>query len=198
VTYTFTNRPIGYGRYEPEGIYLNAPFAGLGPIVQTWGESPDYYGQFTYNGVPLRGYIGIGFAIPVGTQVLAVDDGRVMETGHDRDGFGRYIKLDHGWGESFMACLQHVHVESGQTVSRHDCIGASGRIPYTKQARLHFGIRIHPYNRFDGWGGFTNPLPFLDPTCIDFPDTLETTENGSVETISPLPIAAESAGMRRP
>ena len=58
---------------------------------------------------------------------------------------------------------------------------------------LHFAIRVFPYNRFDGWGGFADPLPFMDPTNLQFSSELN--DNAHFE---PPPMVDEVQGMRRP
>ena len=46
------------------------------------------------------------------------------------------------------------------------------------QPHLHFAVRISPYNRFDGWGGFANPLLFLDPSDLIILDVLMPRQSG--------------------
>ena len=95
MTFKFMTQPLASGLYEPEGIYLYTPFAGRWPIVQFWGEQADYYAQFKYNGVALKGHIGLDFAMPFGTGIHAVDQGSVIESSYELHGFGRYLKVEH-------------------------------------------------------------------------------------------------------
>jgi murein DD-endopeptidase MepM/ murein hydrolase activator NlpD len=191
MSYKFVRQPLASGLYEPEGVYLSAPFTGQGRILQTWGANPAYYAQFKYNGTSLRGHIGIDFGLSPETALLAVDQGRVMEISYEPDGFERYIKIEHHWGESFYAYVGDIVIESGQLVGRGDEIGvvdAQGAIPY-----FHFAIRIFPYNRFDGWGGFSDPLPFMDPSSL-----LSENEFDALTVFEPPAMAVENQGMRRP
>ncbi len=65
MSFPFTATPLQPGRYEPEGLYLSSPFPGSQvPITQLFGENPDFYRQFVYSGVPLRGHNGIDFGSP--------------------------------------------------------------------------------------------------------------------------------------
>jgi hypothetical protein len=77
--YKFMTQPLLAGIYEPEGIYLSTPFEGSWPVVQFWGQHPDHYAQYRYNGVPLKGHTGIDIALQPGSHLFAVDNGRVME-----------------------------------------------------------------------------------------------------------------------
>lgn len=199
---------IGFGRYEPEGIYLAPPLQYRAPIVQQWGDNGTFYKNFTYNGVPLRGYMGLGFDARIGSAVHTVEPGRVTEVSIERGGLGRYIKLEHRWGESLYGCLRRVDVESGQTVRQGERLGQTGTIDGTTHRRLHIGLRIAPYNRFDGWGGFTNPLPFFDPQAIYFSQESEELVNEELineelkvvedKSFPPLPMPVEHSTMRRP
>jgi murein DD-endopeptidase MepM/ murein hydrolase activator NlpD len=149
------------GQFEPEGIYLSLPLEGSTLLLQAWGEHPDFHARYTYNGVRLKGHVGIDLQAPAGTWVLAADAGRVMEISVEPRGFGRYIKLEHSWGESLYAGIASPTVDAGQSVPRGHRLA---RIEATRNpfpAHLHFAIRIAPYNRFDGWGGFSDPLPYL-------------------------------------
>ncbi len=192
--YKFMTQPLVSGLYEPEGIYLSTPFENSNPIIQFWGQHPEYYGQFRYNGIPLKGHIGIDFAMQPGTNLIAVDNGRVMEISYEMGGFERYIKLEHRWGESFYAYIGEILVESGQLIKRNELIARSGANSAGLAPHLHFCIRTVPYNRFDGWGGFTDPLPFLSPTNIILYEETDENENA----FQPHPMANERPGMRRP
>jgi murein DD-endopeptidase MepM/ murein hydrolase activator NlpD len=169
VSFEFIKQPIGRGAFEPEGIYLHKPFDGRQPIVQLWGENPDYYVRFKPGGVALLGHNGIDFGAPIGTKLLAVDRGRVIAIGNDLAGFGRYLRLQHNWGESLYAHLQGFAVEAGQYVRRGQLIGYAGNTSTSAGPHLHFGMRVAPYLRADGWGGYTDPLPFLDAEDVILP-----------------------------
>lgn len=195
MSFKFVNQPLATGLYEPEGIYLYTPFAGRCPLVQFWGENAEYYSQYKYNGVPIKGHIGLDFVMPRGTNIYAADQGRVIEISYEAQGFGRYIKVDHSWGESLYAYLDEVTVDSGQIVARGAWLGYSGDGNGSVPPHLHFGIRIKPYNRFDGWGGFADPLPFLSPADLLLPSEEEWNVPSN---FNPPPMALERLSMRRP
>jgi murein DD-endopeptidase MepM/ murein hydrolase activator NlpD len=210
------------GQFEPEGIYLALPLELFALdthplLLQGWGEHPEFHGRSTYNGVRLKGHPGLDIAAPPGTWVLAADAGRVVEISVEPGGFGRYIKLEHAWGESLYAGIAASAVDAGQSVPRGHRLAridgtpispARSAIPsesghgernrQTFPSHLHFAIRIHPYNRFDGWGGFTDPLPYL------YAPTLETVPlDPKIEQQSPAaenlpPMLVERPNARRP
>ena len=185
-------------QYEPEGIFLTLPLEGAPRILQGWGDHPDYYSRYTYNGVQLKGHIGIDLAAPAGAWVLAVDAGRVVEISVEPGGFGQYVKLEHAWGESLYAHIMAPAVDSGQSISRGVRLARVEGTRRRPQPHLHFAIRITPYNRFDGWGGFSDPLAFLY-----WPD-----QGGSLDVVAAddwpahpddlPPMLVERPGQRRP
>lgn len=195
MTFKFLVQPLLSGLYEPEGIYLHTPLEGRWPLVQRWGEHAEFYSQFKYNSIPLKGHVGLDFAAPVGTPVYAVAPGRVTELSYEPQGFGRYVKVEHGWGESFYAGLDEVAVDSGQVVTRGALLGYSGDNQGKVAPHLHFGLRIKPFQRFDGWGGFSDPLPFLSSADLLLPD--DDAVNPEIDW-EPSPMAVEVQGMRRP
>ncbi len=166
MSFEFTTRPIAAAAYEPEGIYLSAPFNGRQRIGQRWGENPGKYRHFRIANVPLQGHNGLDFALSIGTPILATDNGQVIEIGFDREGYGRFIVLQHRWGESLYAHLRGFSVEAGQRLDRNSRIGFAGNTGASAEPHLHFGIRIHPYDRTDGWGGYTDPLPFFEDSAL--------------------------------
>lgn len=204
MSFKFLTQPLSNGRYEPEGIYLALPMAGACRIMQSWGDNAEFYHNFRYNGVPLKGHNGVDFYTTPGAAILAVDEGRVVELGNERQGFGRYIKVEHSWGESLYANVGEILVDSGQLVRRNDQLAQTNSMTmHTANAYLHFSIRIRPYNRFDGWGGFSDPLPFLDPTQLHFVDIEAPLETGSQYenqpvTPKPHPMLQETKIYRRP
>jgi murein DD-endopeptidase MepM/ murein hydrolase activator NlpD len=192
--YKFTSQPLAAGLYEPEGIYLSTPFDNPAPVIQFFGQYPEHYTQFRYHGVPLKGHVGVDFALEPGSHLFAVDDGRVVEISFEADGFERYVKLDHRWGESLYALVGEIAVDTGQAVRRNEFVARSSRTSQGLPPHLHFGIRIHPYSRFDGWGGFTDPLPFLNPSHVILPEA----GDDARPVIPPHAMPIERPGLRRP
>ncbi len=166
------------------GVYLHPPFAGRFPIGQLWGENSNFYARFNYDGVPLLGHNGIDFSTPEGTPLFAVDDGVVRQVGFEPGGFGNYILLSHAWGESIYAHLSAIDVAPEQPVVRGQSIGRSGNTGGSTGPHLHFAIRVNPYQRTDGWGGFSDPLPVLPPDAYMLPDYI----------LDPAPAIAQVAG----
>jgi len=203
MTYKFLTRPLDDGAYEPEGIYLSAPIAGECRAIQFWGDNSEHYRQFHYHGVPLKGHNGIDFRISPNTYVLAVDPGRITEIGEERGGIGHYIKIEHRWGESLYGHIDTILIDAGQHVKRGDQIAMVGDSEILAQSiareahstYLHFGIRIKPFNRFDGWGGFTDPLPYLNPATLILP--IESTFDDEA-MVTPHSMVREQATTRRP
>ena len=173
--FKFTNQPLQEGLYEPEGIYLNLPYAGDGVVLQPFGGEEHHMESLTYNGMPLRGHNGIDFGVSPSSTLLAVDKGRVAEISYDPCGLGRYIKLSHDWGESLYALIGDATVDSGHHVERAESLGRAGDefALDGKWALLHFGIRILPFNRFDGWGGYVNPINYFSADDLRFPEIQE-------------------------
>lgn len=149
---------------NPDKISLHHPVVDpqYRRVTQPFGARPEYYSQFKIDGVPLKGHEGIDFGTPVGSLIQAVYDGTVVESADQGGvGYGRYIKLSHSWGESVYAHLEYQMVRVGETVSGGEIIARSGATGNVTGAHLHFGLRISPFNRKDGWGGYTDPAPFL-------------------------------------
>jgi len=195
MAFKFTAQPLVSGLYEPEGIYLSTPFEARSAILQFWGENAEFYSQYTYNSVTLKGHVGLDFALQPGARILAVDLGRVIELSEEPGGFGRYLKVEHAWGESLYANLDELAVDAGQEVRRGAFLGTAMPNEHTAtEAHFHFGIRIKPFNRFDGWGGFTDPLPFLSSADLRLLEE-DLDDQGH---FAPHPMLLERLGMRRP
>lgn len=160
-------------------------------VTQVFGARPEFYSQYKIDGVPLKGHEGIDFGTPIGSTIVAVDAGRVAETADQGSkGYGKYVKLIHAWGETVYAHLTAHSVAVGDQVSRGEPIGFSGNTGNSSGPHLHFGIRVKPFDRKDGWGGYTNPAPFLVNTPVN-PAPTPT----AVSVIAAIRMAAEQAGL---
>jgi murein DD-endopeptidase MepM/ murein hydrolase activator NlpD len=186
--------PNGVRLLAPESvskeIRVGSPFQEPMPMTQGWGSHPAFYSKFKYDGVPLKGHNGLDFAVPMRTLLIAVDAGNVKRTGFEPNGFGHFVLLRHDWGESLYAHLEEVHVQRDQTIDSAQVVGLSGNTGASTGPHLHFGIRIIPYHRRDGWGGFANPIPFMALAKSVWPDP--------VEDRDPTPMGEETLENPRP
>jgi hypothetical protein len=178
------------------GQFLHAPFDGSYGTSQLWGENPAYYARYNYDGVALKGHNGIDFLTPTGTLLYAADGGEVAQAGFEAGGFGNYILLRHSWGESIYAHLDSLGVTAGQVVARGQYIGVSDNSGGSTGAHLHFAIRINPYQRTDGWGGFSDPLPYLPPSSFVLPAYVQ--DPASLAIAAALPAPSGQANRQNP
>ncbi len=155
-------------------INLGKPFVGNWRVTQLMADRPDFYKKFSYDGVPLRGHNGVDFGTPNGTKLLATDDGEVVQVGYEAAGFGNFVKLSHEWGESVYAHMEKVSVKEKDKVKRGDVLGLADNTGNSSGPHLHFGVRIFPNKRGDGWGGYHDPIPFMNPADVIIPDNIRT------------------------
>lgn len=153
-------------------IHVRRPLADRWVLSQGWGAWPELYRQITYDGVPLKGHNGLDFAAPVGTPIVATDAGVVKRVDFEAGGFGNFVLLEHTWGESLYAHLAEVQVRPQIHVTAGQTLALSGKTGRCYGAHLHFGIRLFPYRRTDGWGGFCDPTPFLEPATAGAPHAI--------------------------
>ncbi len=142
-------------------IQISRPCGAQWPLTQGWGSWPEFYAQFLYDGVPLKGHNGLDFGTPENTSITACDAGSVLRIGFEAGGFGNFVIMRHAWGESLYAHLNRIDLLEGSPVKAGEQIALSGNTGAGTGAHLHFGIRITPYRRTDGWGGFCDPTPFM-------------------------------------
>lgn len=101
-------------------------------------------------------HFGMDFTAPRGTPVYASGDGRVTRADNGASGYGRHIRIDHGYGyESLYAHLYKYKVRRGQKVKRGDLIGFVGSSGRSEAPHLHYeifkdGARINPINFYYG------------------------------------------------
>ncbi len=177
-----------------DAVRLGKPFEGTWRVTQLFGDRPEFYGQYSYDGVKLRGHNGVDFGTPNGTVLLATDDGTVAQVGYEAGGFGNFVKLSHTWGDSIYAHMERVSVKEGDTLHRGDALGVGDNTGNSSGPHLHFAVRIYPYRRGDGWGGYCDPVPFMNATDVIIPDGIRTLG----PTLPPPGMTPDQPGRERP
>ena len=101
-------------------------------------------------------HFGMDFTAPRGTPVYATGDGIVKRADASSSGFGKHIRIDHGYGYvSLYAHLYKYNVRKNQKVKRGDLIGFVGSTGRSEAPHLHYevhkdGERINPINFYYG------------------------------------------------
>jgi murein DD-endopeptidase MepM/ murein hydrolase activator NlpD len=99
---------------------------------------------------------GMDFTAPRGTPIYASGDGVVTRADNRASGFGKHIRIDHGYGYvTIYAHLSRYNVKRRQKVKRGDLIGFVGSTGRSEAPHLHYevrkdGQRINPINFYYG------------------------------------------------
>ncbi|KPM31141.1 peptidase M23 [Croceitalea dokdonensis DOKDO 023] len=99
---------------------------------------------------------GMDFTAPRGTPIFATGDGEVTRADNNSSGYGKHIRIDHGYGYmSLYAHLSKYNVTKGQKVKRGDLIGFVGNTGRSEAPHLHYEVwkdkeRINPINFYYG------------------------------------------------
>ncbi len=103
-----------------------------------------------------RMHRGMDFTAPKGTPIYASGDGKVIRADNNSSGFGKHVRIDHGFGyKSIYAHMSKYNVKRGQRVKRGDLIGFVGNTGRSEAPHLHYevwkdGDRINPINFYYG------------------------------------------------
>ncbi len=101
-------------------------------------------------------HYGMDFTAPRGTPVYATGDGVVKRADASAAGYGKHIRIDHGFGyESLYAHLYKYNIRKNQKVKRGDLIGFVGSTGRSEAPHLHYevfkdGEKINPINFYYG------------------------------------------------
>jgi murein DD-endopeptidase MepM/ murein hydrolase activator NlpD len=99
---------------------------------------------------------GMDFTAPRGTPIYASGDGVVVRADSRATGYGRHVRIDHGYGYvSLYAHMYKYNVKKNQKVKRGDLIGFVGSSGRSQAPHLHYEIfkddkRINPINFYYG------------------------------------------------
>jgi murein DD-endopeptidase MepM/ murein hydrolase activator NlpD len=87
-------------------------------------------------------HFGIDLAGPYGIEIHATGDGVITTSHYNRDGYGKEIVVDHGFGYSTrFAHLQEFLVKPGDKVYRGQVIGLMGSTGRSTGPHLHYEVR---------------------------------------------------------
>ncbi len=85
---------------------------------------------------------GVNFAVPMGTQVKAADNGVVAYAGSELKGYGQLVLIRHA--NNFVSAYAHnsqLKVKRGDRIKRGQVIALAGKSGDVNQPQLHFELR---------------------------------------------------------
>ncbi|WP_373534257.1 peptidoglycan DD-metalloendopeptidase family protein [Microcoleus sp.] len=102
-----------------------------------------------------RMHKGIDIAGPIGTPIMAADNGVVTYAQWNDGGYGYLVEITHADGsETVYAHNSRILVQKGQTVAQGEQISEMGSTGFSTGPHLHF--EVHPAGQ-----GAVNPMAFL-------------------------------------
>lgn len=129
-------------------------------------------GQRVMNGRKMNSHAGVDIAAPLGTDVVAAGDGKVVMTAPNLFYSGNMITIDHGYGlQTMYAHLNKIKVKNGQLVKKGEVIAEVGQTGRVTGPHLHWGaaikgVRFNPHSLLQLKGGESqqsfNPCGFTN------------------------------------
>lgn len=124
------------------------PSVGTGSfLMPTSGRLTSSYGRRWG-----RNHEGIDIGAKTGTPIYAADNGIIIESEYQSNGYGNIVKIDHQNGYiSYYAHCSKLYANVGDVVAKGDLIAAVGNTGRSTGPHLHFEIRYNgvvknPYN----------------------------------------------------
>lgn len=145
---------------ETKGNFPSLP----SPIREDWESAvSSMYGYrldpFTRN---VGFHTGIDIAKPTGTELVAVFDGQVIDTGYD-SGYGNYLVIQSEAGQTVLyGHCNSVEVSEGSEVNMGERVGTVGNTGNSTGSHLHFELRDSDGNRL-------NPYFYLSSEIAEDP-----------------------------
>jgi len=116
-----------------------------------FGDQRIYY--YKGNEIDRSMHMGVDLASLAQTPIQAANNGRVI-LARDLGIYGNSVVIDHGQGLcTLYGHLSSIHVSEGQTVTKGEVIGNSGKSGLATGDHLHFGVLVHgvPVNPIEWW-----------------------------------------------
>jgi murein DD-endopeptidase MepM/ murein hydrolase activator NlpD len=125
----------------------------ISPADPTWLTSSYGYriDPFTHRRASHK---GIDIAGPLGLDIHATGDGKVILVNKGRWGYGHEVRVDHGYGYvTIYGHMDEILVKKGQKVKRGEVVGTLGNTGRSSGPHLHYEIRQN--------GRTVNPMYFF-------------------------------------
>lgn len=123
------------------------------PVEGRYYVSSDYVGRISPVGNGYEFHTGIDIPAPKGYEIIAAEDGVVINAGWIK-GYGNTVIINHGGGISTLyGHNSEVLVKVGDNVKRGDNIALCGATGYATGNHCHFEVRVN--------GEHTNPWEYL-------------------------------------
>lgn len=155
---------------ETKTMKLHFPLPEGIRISQIFGVNPQWYPS-------TKGHNGVDWACPVGTQIYAMEKGRVIRSDatSGKTGYGRHIRIQHEKGISIYGHLSKLISAVGDEVMAGQLIGLSGGATSDPASGYSTGPHLHGEYRL-----------------TDTPNPVPGGYNGNAIDILPLLISSET------
>lgn len=163
-TYDSLDITAPYRDESGETLSLGFPVTVDTRVVRGFGDTVDRDQLDIYNQGGITAHDGVDYAVPIGTDVQAIDDGDVVFSGVSV--YGITVVLDHPWGRSYYGNLSTNLVSINEHITKGQTLGTSGPALTDTPPHVHIGIKKRLNDQLNGYAGKENPVPYLGKTSL--------------------------------
>lgn len=88
-------------------------------------------------------HYGMDFVARTGTPIYATADGTISTASNSFYGYGKYVRIDHGYGyQTAYGHMDELNVKTGDVVKRGDVIGTVGSTGLSTGPHVHYEVML--------------------------------------------------------
>jgi len=165
---SISSLPESYDPFKEHGIgELILPFIGEYIQTQGFGDQLDGHGmELVYKRSGMDGHDGLDFAMPKGTPIVAVDEGKVI-LAEENWIYGHTVVIQHSWGRTYYGHLDKISVPEGVVIQKGQVMGLSGNTGLSTGPHLHFSLKPNTFDTDNLYYGKVDPAPYLGLASVD-------------------------------